>query len=209
MKLTRIKGAKRFAFLCGLLIAANAANASVLTFDDIGPGTFDIYSSNDVPNGYGGLGWTNVGYVNVDTLPTTNNGYRSGVVSGRDVAFNGFGHTAITSSASPFNFVGVYLAGVWNDGLNVRVQGFANGVVRYDRTVIASATSPTWFEFDFMNIDSVVFNSSGGTPYWHDGMGTNFAMDNFTYSPVPVPAAIWLLGSGLAAFVAVGRRKAT
>lgn len=42
------------------------------------------------------------------------------------------------------------------------------------------------------------------------GPGTNqqrYSLDNMVYSPVPVPAAVWLFGSGLIGLVVVARRK--
>ena len=42
------------------------------------------------------------------------------------------------------------------------------------------------------------------------GSGTNqqhYSLDNMTYSPVPVPAAVWLFGSGLIGLIGIARRK--
>jgi hypothetical protein len=59
----------------------------------------------------------------------------------------------------------------------------------------------------FRLIDSSAISANGGTVA---SGGTN-RVDNFTVSasvaPVPVPAAVWLLGSGLLGLVGAGRRR--
>lgn len=37
--------------------------------------------------------------------------------------------------------------------------------------------------------------------------GGSFVLDDLSYSPVPVPSAVWLLGSGLIGLIGVARRK--
>ena len=37
--------------------------------------------------------------------------------------------------------------------------------------------------------------------------GGSFVLDNLTYTPVPVPAAIWLLGSGLLGIIGIARQR--
>ena len=55
-------------------------------------------------------------------------------------------------------------------------------------------------------LEFALSSSDGGSGY---GMNTPayFAMDNLTTSPVPVPAAVWLLGSGLIGLIGVRRKN--
>jgi hypothetical protein len=39
-------------------------------------------------------------------------------------------------------------------------------------------------------------------------LGGSGAIDNIRYSVIPVPAAVWLFGSGLIGLIALARRKA-
>jgi hypothetical protein len=57
---------------------------------------------------------------------------------------------------------------------------------------------PTFFEFNFNDIDTLTFNSFGGTPQPTPtgGAGVHFVMDNFTFALVPEPSTIALLALG-------------
>jgi hypothetical protein len=64
-----------------------------------------------------------------------------------------------------------------------------------------NTSGPTWFDFDFLGIDSLTFRSYGGSPnpaYVQTGSGNHFVMDNFTYNGtvVPAPGAVILAGVG-------------
>lgn len=188
-----------FLLLCILTISSQAA---VLTFDDITTTT-----SYDLPiDTYGGLTWNNLGVVSANYNPSS--GYNNGTVSGDYAAFNGSSYP-LTVTGAVYNFIGAYLTGAWNDGLNIDVVGKLNGVELYNQSITVNTTSATWFEFNFLGIDELIFTSSGGIDAGFSGSGTHFAMDNFTYSTVPVPAAVWLFGSGLLGIVGFSKRKIT
>ena len=55
-------------------------------------------------------------------------------------------------------------------------------------------------------LEFALSSSDGGSGYSMNTPGY-FAMDNLTTSPVPVPAAVWLLGSGLIGLVGVRRKN--
>jgi hypothetical protein len=119
---------------------------------------------------------------------------------------------AITSTnGTAFTFNGAYLTGAWNDGLNITVDGFNNGAKTYTKTVIASAHTPTYFDFDFSNIDTLHFSGIGGLNAGFSGSGTHFVMDNFTYNEAthatPEPATMLLVGSGIAGLIGARRKK--
>ena len=188
-----------------MLSIAGAVNATVLTFDDIGA----IANIGTVPDGYGGLDWDNMAYKNRNASLGT--GYDNGTVSGDYVAFNYYANVATVSNGL-FDFNGAYLTAAWNTGLSIEIVGLVNGVQAYIQTVIVDTTGPTWFDFNFLGVDSLSFSSFGGTDANSNdnGAGVHFAMDNFTFnevSTVPVPAAVWLFGSGLVGLIGFGRRK--
>jgi hypothetical protein len=172
------------------------AGASTLTFDDIG---------GDVPNGYGGLNWSNFGSYN--TSQATQSGYVNGVVSPTNVIYNGYGSPAEVSSSTPFNLNSIYLTAAWNNGLTVDVTAYLAGQQVESTTFTLDTNGPTLETFDWKNIDRVRFVSSGGTHAGYSGYGLQFAVDNMTINnAVPEPTTVALLSLGLLGFRA-SRRK--
>ena len=164
-----------------------------------------------VTNGYQGLCWNNFGVVNVplQTSLYATNGYTYGMVSPPNVAFNSGGTPAeIDLPGGSFNFLSVYLTGAWNSNLNIEVQGFNGANLLYDETVVASATNSTLFVFNYLDIDCLTFNSSGGQNAGFPlGQGEEFAMDNLSIEFVPEPSTVLLTALGALALYALLKRK--
>lgn len=190
------------AVLCSALFGVNAAQAAVLTFDDIGIGS--------IANGYGGLNWSNMSTL--DSSTRIESGYVHGVISGTNVAYNPWENMAVVLSDNDFTFNGAYFTAAWNDGLTVLAQGFKNGVQQYSSSYVIDSLSPTWLSFNFLGINELRLSSFGGSDHGYGGIGAHFAMDNFTFnenvSAVPVPAAVWLFGSGLMGLLGFNRKRA-
>jgi len=166
------------------VVEMQSAQGAVLTFDDIT--TTNSYTS--IPDGYGGFDWNSNAYVINGGSVHRNSGYDKGTVSGNYTAFNWFARPFEVSREGLFNFEGAYLTAAWNTGLNIVVEGFESGALKYSETVTVDTDAPTWFDFDFLSIDSLNFSTFGGVDANpHDsGGGTHFAMDNFTYNTEPV-----------------------
>ena len=56
--------------------------------------------------------------------------------------------------------------------------------------------------------DQLVFENVSGVKRIELNLGGSGAIDNITFTVVPVPAAMWLFGSGLIGLIALARRKA-
>ncbi|MEM7553880.1 MAG: PEP-CTERM sorting domain-containing protein [Cyanobacteria bacterium P01_A01_bin.84] len=198
-----------------MLVTVEVSKAVVLTFDDIEP----VETYGRVPDNYGGLNWDNFGFVNSSFHPGS--GYDRGVASGKYTAFNWRSGIAKVSG-NGFDFNSASFASAWNNNLNILVEGFAGDGIKYSTTVIVNPDAPSSFDFNYQDIDRLVFTSSGGidaNPSDKDS-GSHFALDNFTFdfaqvdrpgsgngSPV-VPEPITVVGSLIAAgFGAIFYRK--
>jgi hypothetical protein len=169
------------------ILGSDATAVTVLTFDDIGTPT----NGESIPDGYGGLHWSEFGY---QSCSRNSGGYNNGCVSGDYIAYNFGGDPAKVVADGSFDFIGAYLTAAWRIGLNITVEGYRDGMLVHSQTVVVDYYGPTWFGFNFMNIDKVRFNSYGGTEApGLSGDGTHFVMDNFT---IPEPTTILLLGLG-------------
>jgi len=173
-----------------LSIMATVTKADILTFDDVTTAGEAV-----IPNGYGGLNWTEFGVVNSSSV-VPGSGYDNGTVSGSYVAYNRYANIA-TASDGTFDFIGTYLTAAWNEDLNINLKGYNNNVLIYDQTVVVDPYAPTWFNFNFNNIDELVFDSFGGVNANLGGSGEHFAMDDFAFAiPEPSSMALMTLVSG-------------
>jgi len=193
-------------------LATSAPSQTLVTFDDFDLSHAHAYSTN-IPNGYQGLNWTNFGIVNgilqSSALGGYLSGYNYGMVTPSNVAYNAFGNPAeIDSPGTNFSFLSAYLTGAWNSNLNIEVEGFNGAAEIYDTNVVASATNPTLFTFNYLNINRLYFNSYGGElAGFGGGAGENFVMDNFDFEFIPEPSSLLLTALGGVSLVAVLKRQ--
>ncbi|OLE12093.1 MAG: hypothetical protein AUI36_40425, partial [Cyanobacteria bacterium 13_1_40CM_2_61_4] len=158
------------------------APAALITFDDL---SAPPLGGSVVPNGYRELNWANFYYVNAANNNFGPSGYRNAVVSSPHVAFMGddsIGQFALVSGPV-FDFNSAWLTAAWFDGLNLRVRGYAggvNGTLRYDTAVIVNTSGPTLFTFNYLGIDTLRFDTSGGVPGPYAGNGRHFVVDDMT-----------------------------
>lgn len=173
----------------GVALAFNSlgAFAQTITFDD-------LISTTGLPisNGYAGLTWNNFWELNGDLSSLSTSGYKTGVVSHSNVAFNAYGNDASFSAATPFTFNSAYLTAAWVDGLSVQVTGYLSGIQTNTSLLTVSTSVHTLEIFNWSNVDQITFHTSGGS------FGNmQLAMDNLTISPVPEPETRGLILSGL------------
>ena len=167
--------------------------AIVLTFEDTTEHPLDTY---------GGVDWYGFGRYSIDS-PVI----KKGVVSGTHGAYSLIAGVYVDVFALPgerLNFQGVNLTGHFSDNYEIQVDGFLNGELVYTTTVYADYETPTWFSFNYTNIDRIGFIGKNSGP---------FLMDDFTFTkelappdPVPEPTTILLLGSGLISITGVRKK---
>jgi len=110
-------------FFAGLVIAAaaSAAASTTINFDNL-----DGSGNEAVPDGYGGLNWTNFYVFDAfDDVGLKPSGYDVAWVSQNNVAFSAFPNdrpTETISSDTLFNLNSAYLTSVWRDSLHVEVN---------------------------------------------------------------------------------------
>ena len=197
------------------------ASATIVNFDDLG-NTHGV-----IPNGYAGFNWNNFSYL--DTAWYTANyapagsGYLNGTVSAENVAFSGLwdqsgptssGSFFSISSSTAFNLTWADVTAAWYNNLNVEVIGYNGSTQVYDNNYKVNETGPSLIPFNYNNITSVEFISSGGS--WVGPYGDGYhavALDNINVSAVPEPTtmiagALLLLPFG-ASTLRVLRRRTT
>ena len=183
----QMKKVQLFGVALATMLAGQAQASKLITFDDFGGGT--------VPDGYQGVTWTNFFVLN--GTAQANSGFQPAVISSPNVALNGGGTPAFLGNAE---LDSGYFTSVWRDGLQLEVIGLLDGapVAGYDHTYTLSATAPTLLTFNYVNVDTIEFISSGGVQHpGYSGNGTQFALDNLV---IPEPAtAVLLLGFGASA----------
>jgi hypothetical protein len=191
-----------------------AHSETTVTFDNLSETGSGAYFSS-IYQGYAGLTWSNIAcnnavlFTNVQfngAPPDGRTGDYYGMVSPSNVVEMLSG-CEIDSATTNFDFYGAYLTGFWNSNLNIQVEGFQGGTLLYNTTVVASATSPTFFAFNFQDIDRLYFTSSGGQPAFGPSDSSLFVMDNFTFEFIPEPSSLLLTVLGTVTLWAFVKRK--
>jgi len=167
---------RRSALLLGQLLAliasAQAAQKTV-SFDDFP--TAGGYAN--IPSGYEGLQFYYFAAMDGTSRPPTE-GYRRGITSPNNVAFNLSGEPAWIGCGDPFDVHSVQLTPAVISAMSVRIQGYAGGIAVYDTTHALTIAGPTLVTLNYSEVDRVVFTGSPGSP---------FAMDDLKVT-VPVVA---------------------
>ncbi len=199
----------------GLLVAllSLSVNATVITFDEAS-GVFD--------DGYGGLNWSGFGRINATTFGNQSSGIVQGNMSSDYTAYtttattlpqSGFDNPSIVSVASgTFDFNGMYITAVFQEGLVVHIKGLLAGVVKDSQTFTVDYDTPVFTNSNFLGIDTLHISRVQSSGVNVVGTGDQVAIDNFIindakYMAVPEPSSIAVLGLGLAILGVTRRRK--
>ena len=196
---------KKIALAALLAASFGVAHANLITFDD--------FSGSAIPAGYGGVNWTNFYELDTTYSGYVGTGYRNGTVSGTHVVYNSGGAQASISATSPlgFDLTDAYFAGAWNNNLNIVASAtFENGT-HASKSFFVSTTGASDEFFNWTDLASVKFVSSGGTAQRGlSGAGTQFALDNVNTTPaVPEPANVALMLAGVGLLGVMARRRRT
>jgi len=148
---------------------------------------------------YQNLAWGGIGYLD----PTENlawnqdrgrnystTGYLNCITSQPHVAFNWGGEPA-GIWGGPFDFIGANFGAAWRNDLNVKVEGYLENTLKYSKSVIVQPEESEWVDFNFRNVDLLVFKSSGGTRATQFGVnfdGYQFIMDDLVVMNIAPPS---------------------
>ena len=180
-------------------------NAAIVNFENL---YTDELSLVFVPTLYEGFKWNTMS-VYTEKYGNENPAYLPlivGQVSG--VVYQHGGGFSAPESGS-FDLLSFSVSSVYTQVQFFNVIGYRDGNEIYNNLLVAKTdfdlNTPGHqnisYNIDFNGIDEVRFWAATTAHLVID----NIAYENFTGSPVPVPAAIWLLGSGLIGLV--GFRK--
>jgi hypothetical protein len=161
------KRIRTFASLCIALLGVGhlTHGSTLLTFDDLSPGTDYVVVSNY----YGGLLWGNFGVLDGSLRPSS--WYHNGVVSPPNVAFNLAGNRAAFSSINGFfDLNSAYLTSQFVDGLQIRVQGLAGTNLLYDNSYVLTTNAPILINFNYSQVDTVRFVTPSSTWFVLDNL---------------------------------------
>ncbi|MEW6519834.1 MAG: VPLPA-CTERM sorting domain-containing protein [Thermodesulfobacteriota bacterium] len=191
--------------LClGLLHLAGSAGASttVLTFEDLGV-------SGPMPEFYGGIDWRTVGnwshydHNNAFQWPYTPHSGSEIVYYGQDIIDP---EPVQLRFENPVRFDGAWFSGFGEFASNmytVQLDLYLGSTLVHSTDTLIPTPEPTFLATNYGGlVDHVVFNSPTSAR-------NSIAMDDLTFdpAPVPVPAALYLLGSGLIGLAGFKRKK--
>lgn len=194
-----MKASLLIVLLMATVCCLSSAQAEILTFDDL---SYLAYGdAAPVPNGYGGLQWSDFSYINAQGQGNYPVLWQFGTVSPPNVAFSS--SVGVISNSSPFYLNSAYLTAPTSQGSSLLVKGYLDGIETINEIVyLHYSTHPIPINFDFY-ADTVYFQ--GLPPMYNVG----FIMDNLSVTTnVPEISSLALIGFGSFVFmVFAGFRK--
>lgn len=153
------------------------AKSAIINFDDIPTGL--INSSTE----YNGLHWSR--FVIRDPEPGTSLG--NGLNSAPNLASIEQSAPGSFYAADPFNFLSAWLTTPAFDDKVTVFEGYLNDNIIYNKEVTLNK-SKGYFEFDFYNVDKVVFRTKETNPL----SSKKILLDDIEVTPVPEPTSLFL-----------------
>jgi hypothetical protein len=218
--------ARNIALPCTLVavlgLAVPPARADILDFEDVSAPVDDGYGifMGRVDDGYRGFDWYTdwTGWGNPITpnsaaayrnQVTLDSGYKTAIPVGTQAMFIPSFYQSPScllemKRSGQWSLHTLRVAGAWRSELTVEFAGFrgAQQVASYSTVLGASGILNT-LTLDFIDIDSFVIRSSGGSPFYAVGDSPSLIIDDINYSVIPAPGGVALLA--LAGFA---RRRA-
>ena len=197
-----------------ILSTPAVVKAVVPDFDDVIVSESYLRLTSD-NSSYAGFEWNEDNYWEVRTYDYYNGSYFNNTlpaVSSPNFLM-GKNWTASIVKSDGFKFIGAYLTGHLKDDSpqsytaeTVTIDGYYGGVLQGSHTADLVNGTMIYFEtgWDFC-VDKLTFTPGKGS----SSPAGWFLMDDFTYENtcVPIPGAVWLLGSGLLSLIGIRRRR--
>ena len=177
---------RMFRAVCAFSIASAFSSSAYAVPYKIIP----IVDSSGTLSRFGVPARNNIGTV---TYPTRNIGVRG--------IYKDAGSLVVDSSGAFFSFDFPAINGNGTVAYRAILDGGGNGIYTDGGTVVLDDTGP------FSGFGNVAINDSGHIAFL--GFLDDGTEGIYLASPVPIPAAAWLFGSGLLGLIGISRRKQT
>ncbi len=146
-----------------------------ITFDNL---TYPPSKRGALPESYKGLKWTGFEYMNDSYARSkhTNSGYATAFMSINNfyIAFS-FSRASISieSPNETFSVLAVTACAAWNDDLQLTITGHRNSTEIKTHTSVLLFGKPQEIVLGWTDIDTLIFNSSGGTAHSENSISGN------------------------------------
>ncbi len=194
-----------FVFVSSMLVA------STISFEDLANQFVDPYgyiydSGGPLEDGYWGFNWSSDKYgdENSDNPYWASLGWHMFMPGIDGLAYMPTTEFSMMSESGYFDILNMNVGSYFYNGQDVYAAGFLDGKLMYDMAlVIDNAMWSSPLSFNFFGIDHfALWSGEGGSAYDPAvvGFAHELCVDNISYNrsePVPEPATMILLGSGL------------